>query len=282
MRLRPELAALVFCALALTPAVASAKVPAGSETASGGSVSATLKWDAGDFDRQNPHLTITRAGVVELDSNLPLTDCVEGDLACLIVPTGKDDLSVRDLDGDGDPEVLVGGFTGGAHCCVTLSIYDFRAATSTYSETLLGFASSGYGLKDLNADGKPELVSDDVRFEDLYTSHAASFPPPQIFDFAHVKGFLKLNDVTRSFPAEIRKNAAEAKKLFKQFKRSDPFPEAGGVVSAYVADQYLLGRGSVGLKELDHQIKTGRLGSKKRAAAFRKSLLARLHRYGYR
>lgn len=265
--------------LALAPAAATAQgTQAGSETATGGAVSATLSWDAADYGVANGRLVITRAGVTAFDAKIPDVLC-DG---CMVAVAQKDDVTVQDLDGDGEPEVIVTGYTGGAHCCVVMGVYDYRAATGTYAQLVRDFASYGFVLKDLDGDGTPEVSSDDVRFEDLFSSHAASFPPPRIFRYEHRAGVGRLRDVTRSFPSLIRRNAAEAKKLFKRFSASDEILDAGGVVAGYVADQYLLGHGSTGLRELDRQIRRGILGTPKQAKAYRKRLLGVLHRYGYR
>jgi hypothetical protein len=57
---------------------------------------------------------------------------------------------------------------------------------------------------------------------------------------------------------------------------------ARGWVAPYVADQLLLGRGSTGLRELDHQIRRRILGSPRSARSSRSRLLKRLHSWGYR
>ncbi len=267
----------MLLALGAGPAAAQLTDEAGSQTSTLGNVSATLRWDKGDFGPKNVHLTIARAGVTALDAAIPVRKCAEGNVACVIVPTGKDDLRVRDLNKDGEPEVLVDGFTRGAHCCTTLAIYHWTG--TGYGEILRTFLSSGYGLKDFGADGLVEIVTDDVRFEDLFTSHATSFEPAQVLRFDGGR----LRDVTRRFPGEVRKNAAQAKKLFKVFKPgSAGVRESRGVIAAYVADQYLLGRSGVGLRELDRQIRIGRLGTRTQGRAFRRQLLRYLDRFGYR
>jgi hypothetical protein len=265
--------------LAIVPAAAGAQASkAGSETATGGDVTATIAWDAADYGIANGRLTIVRKGVKAFDAKIPDVLC-DG---CLTSVAAEKDVEVRDLDADGEPEVIVTGYTGGAHCCVLLGVFDFRAATGTYAQLVRNFGSSSFNLKDLDGDGRPEIVSDDVRFEDLFTSHAASFPPPRIFSYERPGGIARFRDVTRRHPSVVRKNAAEAKKLFKEFKASDEIVESGGVISAYVADQYLLGRGKVGLRELDRQARRGILGTPRQAKAFRKRLLGFLHRFGYR
>lgn len=267
--------------LACAPAAADAQYgqKAGTETASAGNVTATIAWDAAEYGIANGRLKIDRAGVTAFNAAIPDVLC---DGCITSVVEENHNVEVRDLDGDGEPEVLVNGYTGGAHCCVLLGIWDYRAPAGIYGAVVRNFGSSSFNLIDLDGDGRPELQTDDVRFEDLFSSHAASFPPPRILSYGRPNGVARFKDVTKRFPAIIRRNAAEAKKLFKEFSARDGITDAGGVVSAYVADQYLLGRGQVGLRELDRQAKKGILGTRKQAKAFRKRLLGFLHRFGYR
>jgi hypothetical protein len=270
-RRRPELL-LALALLALAPATAAAE----SKTTTSGNVSATLTWTKGQYGISDAKLTINRANAVLFDQAISKV-VPDGS----IILEGADDLIVRDLDGDGEPEVLVTGYSGGAHCCFVGGFYDYRGAT--YGQTVEFFGSYGFELRDLDKDGKPEIDAMDVRFEDIYSSHAASFPPVRITRFSRAGGKGHLVDVTRKFPSRIRANAKTAKGLFKEFKASDGLTEARGVVATYVADEYLLGRGKVGLRELDRQAKRGVLGkTSKSVRAWRASLLRTLHKYGYR
>ena len=101
------------------------------------------------------------------------------------------------------------------------------------------------------------------------------FPPPAVYRFLRQDGSPVLVDITRSFPALIRHNASTAKRAIAKLGRRDP--DAGGVVSAYVADQYLLGRGRTGLRELDRLISRHVVDR-----AFKRRLLRDLKKYGYR
>jgi hypothetical protein len=101
-----------------------------------------------------------------------------------------------------------------------------------------------------------------------------------VFDFVRQDDVPFLADVTTKYTKLIRGNAAEAKRSFAKAGKNDR--SSRGVIAAYVADQYLLGNGSTGLKELDRQIKRGVLGSKASAKAYRSKLLRLLHDYGYR
>jgi hypothetical protein len=274
MRLRPELL-VVLAALLIAPSAASAE----SKTATLGNVTAVLNWSPDQYGIKDAKLTITRAGVVGFDRAIPKV--VPDGSIILSQQDNPDDVRVVDLDGDGEPEVIVTGFSGGAHCCIVGGFYDLRGAA--YGETTEFFGSYGFELRDVGKDGTIEIDASDVRFEDIYTSHAASFPPPHIMRFSKAGGAAHLVDVTRKYPSRIRENAADAKKLFKQFKRGDVITEARGVVAAYVADEYLLGRGEVGLREIDRQAARGLIGkTAKQVRAWRKQLLRDLHKFGYR
>jgi hypothetical protein len=65
-------------------------------------------------------LKIWRGGIVGFDRAIPEV-CGGG-----CKPTGEGDLQIADLDGDGEAEVLVTGFTGGQHCCTIMGVYGYR------------------------------------------------------------------------------------------------------------------------------------------------------------
>jgi hypothetical protein len=268
----------VLLALAVAaPASAQTMFPEGSETASSGNVSAKLSWDAGEAGPANARLQITRNGAVAFSRAIPDVVC-EG---CQLTPDSGGDLRAADLDGDGEAEIVVTSYTGGQHCCTIMGVYGLVDTTGGYSELIRNWGSSGYELKDLDHDGGLEISTRDIRFEDLFSSHFGSFPPPAVFEYQRPGDLApELVDATTRFPALIRSNAARAKREFSHLHRGDP--DGGGFVAAYVADQFRLAKGSAGLRELDKQIKRGILGSPKAAKRYRARLLKLLHKYGYR
>jgi hypothetical protein len=265
---------LIVAAVALLVLPAAAR--AESETVTSGNTTATLTWTAGQFGVTDAALAITRDGVVAFNQPIPDVVCDE----CSLPGNGADDVKVVNLDGLDDLEVVVTSYTGGEHCCTLAGLYDFNSATGTYDQLVEGFASAGFNLDDLDHDGRPELVTQDVRFEDLFTSHVASFPPPAVYIFVRQDDVPFLADVTTRYPSLIRRNASEAKRSFAKAGRNDR--GSRGVIAAYVADQYLLKHGSTGLKELDRQIKRGVFGGPASAKAYRRKLIRVLHDYGYR
>jgi hypothetical protein len=238
-----------FAAAALAAAALGAFAPAalgndaGAITHTAGSVTATVAWDKAEFGISNPRLSVVRAGV---RYDLTIGDiCDEG---CILVADDADTdpatsmLKVADLDGDGEPEVLLDTFSGGAHCCLTARLLTFNG--TGYTPKDMGYGDVGYQLKDADGDGRLELVGQDPRFSAVFTAFAASGFPPSVF---HVdKGAFV--DVTATFPMLIRADAARRLKALRKAKRTD---DVRGVLAAYVADQYLLGRGSVGTREVD-------------------------------
>jgi hypothetical protein len=270
--------AAVAFGLALVPAGALAD-DAGSVTASGGPVQATLSWEKAELGVKNPRLVIARAGAPLYDGS-PVGDADTCSIGCVFAGTGADaPLKVVDLDGNGEPEVLVDAFTGGAHCCVLTEIFQFTG--SAYSRLETDWGSAGYKLVDLNGDGRPELSGYDFAFEDAFTSHAASYEPPLVlaYDPSQKSGF---RDVTRSFPALARKNAKEALHILRKAKRAHG--ETLGAVAAYVADLYLQGRGRDVRPYLSRARKRGDLRTISGAAprSFDARLLKFLKKNGYR
>ena len=260
-------AAVLLSALACAaPATAN---DAGAITHSAGAVSATLEWDAADFGIANPRLFVVRDGV---RYDLPIVDvCGDG---CIVVPDepdtkpGESAVKVADLDLDGEPEVLVDTFSGGAHCCVTARLLTWDG--TGYQPKDIEYRDVSYTLRDADADGRLELVGYDPRFSSVFTAYAASAFPPQVLQVE--KGATV--DVTRKFPKLVR---ADAKLRLRDLRKARRGDDVRGVLAAYVADQYLLGRGRVGTAEVDRQRRNGRVSK-----GFGAFLLKRLKAWHYR
>jgi hypothetical protein len=280
---RPRRALLAGASLALAlvaPGVASA-ADGGSATASAGAVQATLTWAAAQYGNKDPHLVVTRAGAPALDGSPVVAGSACSEDGCVYAASGKRDapLQVVDLDADGEPEVLVDAYTGGAHCCALTEILRFNGTAYARSEASWG--NIGYELKDLDRDGRPDFVTADDAFSYAFSSYAGSYHPPLVLDYdATAKGFF--TDVTRRFPALARKNAKDALHTLARARRQHF--ETLGVVSAYVADLYLLGRGREVRSYLARARKRGDLRNAGGRApkSFERQLLAFLHKQGYR
>jgi hypothetical protein len=244
--------------LATVACSAPAAAGAATETASSGPVSATLSYahNTRDNTYSDLKIVIQRSGAVALDQAIESEAC---DYGCVPVGALFDDggksIKLEDLDGDGEPEVLVDLFTGGAHCCLITEIYSFDGAAGTYRSLEHNFADPGYVLKDLNRDGVPELKSADFRFAYLLSSYAGSFLPVQIWRWQNGS----LVDVTREFPSLIRADSKRHWKLYRRHIRSkDPLNDPGlGALAAWAGDEYLLGHGARVQRELKAALRRG-------------------------
>jgi hypothetical protein len=238
-----RVALIVVAALALMAAPASAK----TFTAQSGSVQATIAYNKTTTTR----LTITRGGASLYDAVPKLEGC--GGSPC--APSGfsgDPPLRVLDLDGDGEPEVVYSAYTGGAHCCSIVDVFQLNAAGNGYAATEQNFFDPGFRLKDLDGDGRPEWLTGDDAFAYRFTAYAFSGLPIQILRF----GAGAFTDVTDSFPAQIK---ADAKRWLKRYKRVRHAKDGTqlGVLAPWAADEYRLGRRTKALAFIREQVNAG-------------------------
>jgi streptogramin lyase len=155
-------------------------------------------------------------------------------------------LSVRDLDGDGEPEVTLLLNWNGTHCCYWSRIYRYDRVRRRYAVAnhFWGNAGTDPRLRDLDGDGRPEFLSRDDRFSEVFTGYAGSVTPIQIWTYR--RGHFR--DVTRRYPAVIRRDAAQIWRFYLKVK---PHDDARGLLPAWAADEYLLGRAPAADSVLD-------------------------------
>jgi hypothetical protein len=150
------------------------------------------------------------------------------------------------------PVALLDLYSGGAHCCIVTDIYVRSGAT--YRGFEHDWADPGYRLLDADGDGELEFTSEDAAFDYAFTSYAESGRPVQIW---HLQGG-KLVDATRSFPGEIRRDAARWWKAYLQ-RRADSEASVRGILGAWAADEALLGRWDVAQNGLQQALARGDL-----------------------
>ena len=249
MRLITAVCAAAAC-LAAAPAALAAE--SRTETASSGPVTATLTYTLQDeFTATDIRLAVTRDGTpaaVAADGQV-LAGC--GERCTGAVPVGgiegseQPSLTLADLTGDGDPEVIVDLYTRGAHCCSISAIYGWDPATSTYRHTIRFWGDPGYRLATLGGPGQ-ELVTADSRFAYAFCAYACSAMPTIVYRY---EGF-RLVDVSRQYPQLLRGEARDLRTSIRQAARRSDRQVIRGLLPALCADLYRLGEGAACRREL--------------------------------
>jgi hypothetical protein len=283
------LASILTGGLALcfaSPATALAGEPASEHvqvSAQEGVVSALLGYQegvGGNLPYFDLRLQITRAGESFYEQQVSSRYCLEG---CVPEPIGAgptktSPLAVVDLEGNGEPAVVLELSTGGAHCCTIVQVFSFDPGTMTYGPVERDFGDPGAVITDLAGDRHLEFESADDRFAYEFAPYAYSGLPLQVWRF-HEGRFI---DATREFPKAI---AADAKRQFKGYLANRPQGYGLGLLAAWAADQQLLGHGSLVRATLLHEARAHRLHSHEAphggGSVFIKRLMRFLKRTGY-
>lgn len=178
-------------------------------------------------------LTITRNGRVVYRRPVSAPGCPR--CSAVTVPPGKQAVHVLDLQSDGEPDVVIGLFSGGANCCFIDQVFSYDPSTRTYIRSQHNFLNAGAALARLN--GREVFKSGDSRITEAgFTDTADSGTPIQIWRFAHGA----FTDVTRSYPTLIRADAAMWMRLFNHH-----LANGVGLIAAWAADEDLLRRSAL-------------------------------------
>lgn len=273
---RSLITALVLASSALLAPAALAT----TQTASGGAVTATFTFSGKYPNYSGLHLRIAQSGSVLYDQPVSSKACGP---YCAPGATGPKASSVHviDLDHTGQPNVMLDLFTGGAHCCSVEQVFTFDPGTMTYAETERNFGDPGAQIEDLGHDGHFEFVTADDAFAYAFTDFAASGLPLQILTFSGSR----FQDITNSYPALIRKDAATWLKAFDHMARQH-YADSVGVIAAWAADQYRLGKSATANRFLHQQARAGHLksalgASEPQGQRFVAALQKFLRRHGY-
>ena len=155
-------------------------------------------------------MQIARGGAVAFDGPLRACrfGCEPND------PTGARfaQIAVADLEGDGEPEVLVDRSDGFTPCCtLETAILRRNPATGAYGELDRHWGES-YRVADLDGDRRPELVTADLRFYERFAPRVAGFQLP--VKILQLRGPV-LVDVTRAHPSDVRRHTRSLDRLIR-------------------------------------------------------------------
>ncbi|MFT8418834.1 MAG: thylakoid lumen protein [Acetobacter sp.] len=160
-------------------------------------------------------------------------------------------LSLYHLDRSGGPlQIVVSGYTMGAHCCTVAAIVGLDGAGQwavTHLPEQDGDAPPT--VVDINHDGGRQFVLKDQRFNYVFASYVWSVLPIVVYDYAHAQ----LRTVTTQ-PDYASFLLAYFRQGFPAFKAPPP-PDRKGVnafLAAYVANSANLGRFRAGWTYMLH------------------------------
>ena len=273
---RGVITVLVLAASALLAPAALAT----TQTASRDGVTATFTFVGHYPNYSGLSLRIAKAGVIlyhqPVHSKACGTFCAPG-----ATEPKASSVQVIDLDGTGQPNVVLNLFSGGAHCCSIAQVFTFDPGTMTYAMTERNFGDPGDRIEDLNHNAQREFVTADDRFAYTFTDFAASGLPLQILTFSGSR----FHDVTDRYPALIRKDAAMWLKAFRQLDHGSDI-DSVGVIAAWAADEYRLGKVAAANRYLHQQAQAGHLKSalgagEAQGQRFVTKLITFLRRHGY-
>lgn len=256
-------------------------LPAGAAAyhASLADVSATLTYQGSYPTPRHTTITISRAGQVVYRGAVSASFC--GQLcwpAPSYGPGNANPLRVVPLV-PGSPEVVLGLYSGGAHCCYIIEVFALSSAKK-YVKTEINLGDPGARIEALPGNPYAALVTADDGFAYAFTDFAASGLPLKVLRFSG-HGF---TNVTRHYPQMIRSDAASWLSAFYS-QSSSHYSDSVGVIAAWAADEYLLGRANAANQFLNQQARAGHLNSllnpSVKGAVFVKQLQTFLKKQGY-
>jgi hypothetical protein len=244
MRRWTILLALLLPSLFASPALADEQI------ASNGAVTATFSFESGDeYGYSDLRLRIERDAQLLYDDAVSAEGCEEP--SCQPGAVDRDSVSVADLDADGEPEVVVTLYWGGAHCCTIALVLAFDGAG--YRVVEHNFGNPSIRLADLDHDGTTEFLTADDRFAYRYTSYASSVLPVRVMAWDG----RRLVDETQAHKDRVRADLGRTWRLMRSSSRRGYEPR--GAAAAWAANRYRLGKRQSTLRTLRRLARTDRL-----------------------
>jgi len=246
----------LLAAVAATSLIATTTATAaspGSQSASLGPVSATVTFLSAPSSVVAPysdlHLAITSAGATLYSAPVATLFC---GTSCWPDHPAVPFVHVVDLNGDGQTEVVLDLYSGGAHCCSIDEVYSIDPMSGAVTQTEHVWGDPDAPLQDLSHNGQLEFVSADDRFAYEFDAFAFSGLPLQIERFTD-GAFV---DVTRSYPTLV---TADATRWYRIYRENIRMHTALGALAAWAADEDRLGHLALVTRVLSRENRHGHL-----------------------
>lgn len=166
-------------------------------------------------------------------------------------------ITALDLDTNGSKEILIETYSGGAHCCTSLYIARANSNSFKYLDTIY-WGNCGFEIKDLNNDGRKEIIGCNDMFAYYFTNFAQSRFPVVIYNFSDNKVKMANEKFKPLIKKEIEEIKAELNDYLKKGfdcakKENDKYEvfntDAGAVqalLGAIVANYHSIGQADLG------------------------------------
>ncbi|MEW5826520.1 MAG: VCBS repeat-containing protein [Candidatus Bipolaricaulota bacterium] len=109
-------------------------------------------------------------------------------LLCRDWVTGLDPLSGTDINGTGYPDLIIETYSGGAHCCFAVAVYDLSSTLVSIDVPASPGGNAPGGFVDLNGDGVFEFETRDDSFAYTYCCFADSPATLAILEYSPAEG----------------------------------------------------------------------------------------------
>jgi hypothetical protein len=109
-------------------------------------------------------------------------------LAQIEMAWGIGALTGSDVTGEGNPDVIIETFTGGAHCCFSTIVYDLGPTLNQVLKTRE--SNCGGGFEDLDGDAIPEFITCDDLFAYVYCPYASSPMVQAVLQYDPAQGYV--------------------------------------------------------------------------------------------
>lgn len=151
------------------------------------------------------------------------------------VPADGAIVAVRDLDRDGEPELLADLVRRGERGARRTVVVRWEPAEGRHRLTAHDWGAVDHHLRDINGDRRPEFVTGDARLLGFAGGSVARLPV-RIWRFDAGE----MVDVTRAFRRHLRADMAAHWSAITAAERRGGSPRAA--IAAYVATAHLMGR----------------------------------------